>query len=369
VARFKRVGYHVAMRKGESGRRLWAVLARAAGLSALATGTMASGPCSSCEDSDYDKTFSLTELRIARDTALAMAPSQQREWARIEAESWDSSSCPTPYQLHAVRTLSGEPSSSDSTLTSSAGDSCKYHFSETCGEGRPFLVRGEARVASVAGGRGARTSPIAEAWLEDALMEHASIAAFARLSLQLLALGAPADLVQRAQLASLDELRHSDYCFAMASRHAGVALGPGPIAVQGALDDVSLTSLVESNLVEGCIGEALAAERLRCRAKLCVEPQLKAALLRIADDETRHAELAYGILAWCRSQAPELTRSVVERVLAAPGINLAREVEEPQVEDSAYVAEHGSRQLLRLSDHETWHQVLSPLLHAVALAA
>ena len=46
------------------------------------------------------------------------------------------------------------------------------------------------------------------AWLEIARMEHASIAAFARFALQLLAVGAPPDLILAGQRAMADETNH-----------------------------------------------------------------------------------------------------------------------------------------------------------------
>ena len=64
----------------------------------------------------------------------------------------------------------------------------------------------------------AERTRLAELWQADALMEHASIASFARFSLQLLALGAPARLVRDAQAAALDEVRHAEHAFSIASR-------------------------------------------------------------------------------------------------------------------------------------------------------
>jgi hypothetical protein len=71
------------------------------------------------------------------------------------------------------------------------------------------------------------------------------------------------------------------------------------------------------------------------------EREVKAALLRIAEDETRHAELASRILAWCREQAPN-TRSMLKRVLGE-GVPAPR-----------------------ASDRATPGHLLSPLLLAVA---
>ena len=58
---------------------------------------------------------------------------------------------------------------------------------------------------------------VVKAWTTAARAEHASVASFARFTLQLLHLGAPADLVADAQQAALDEVRHARLCFGVAS--------------------------------------------------------------------------------------------------------------------------------------------------------
>jgi hypothetical protein len=325
-------------------------LGRAAGLSALATATLASGPCGECE-APYDLCKDVSELADEREAGLAATadaaaggPSTHYDTVRLrdareEAEAWDGTGCPTDEQRRAIAQLNGEQDLYHGLPTTTAGSEkeCCYHITPRCGEGRPFLVHGEVRVAS------SDATPLdGNDWLDDALMEHASVAAFARLTLQLLAHAAPPAGVRDAPLAGIDELRHADFCFEQASRRAGRHLAPGPLSVTGALDDLSLGGLIESNLLEGCIGETLAAERLRARAQLTDDSQLRAALLTISEDETRHAELAFRILAWCREVAPELTRTTVRRVL--------REAGAPPTS----------------SERETWQQVLQPLFGALA---
>jgi len=187
----------------------------------------------------------------------------------------------------------------------------------TCG--RPFLVEGVALVAeavrrndwlsALAGELCVETvkqelrAALAASWREAALMEHASIAAFARFSLELLALGAPADLLRDAAQAVADEQKHAELCFALASAYAGAPLGPGPLDVRRCLSDVALESVLFTTFLEGCLGETLAAVEARERARHVVDPVLEAALLRIAEDESRHAALAWRFVKWA------LTRS------------------------------------------------------------
>src|SRR5262249_38820263 len=144
----------------------------------------------------------------------------------------------------------------------------------TCAEGRPFLVGAEARVAetgcrsdwmatgpspNAARLTAAERAELATAWTEVALMEHASIAAFARFTMHLLAVGAPASLVERSNAALADETLHAKLAFAIASAYAGRAIGPGPLDIVGALSQSSFRDILVTTIREGCIGETIAA--------------------------------------------------------------------------------------------------------------
>jgi hypothetical protein len=198
-----------------------------------------------------------------------------------------------------------------------------------CAIGRPFLVDGRERVAPVQARRDwgddfalpveglaldARQR-LAAAWQHIGQMEHASVAAFARFALQLLSLGAPPDLVEGATRAMADETRHARQAFGLASRYAGRALGPGPLDVQRALDHASLLPIVRLVVREGCIGETAAALEAREAAEHAVEPRLAQLLRAVAEDETRHAELAWRFVAWALERAPGQVAEVVEQEL------------------------------------------------------
>lgn len=90
-------------------------------------------------------------------------------------------------------------------------------------------------------------------------LEHASVAAFARFVLELIAPGAPSELVVSAQQVLGDEIEHARLCFGLASAYAGEALGPGALSAQGALDDPSFQGCVARAIHEACVGETLAA--------------------------------------------------------------------------------------------------------------
>src|SRR5690606_37693683 len=121
---------------------------------------------------------------------------------------------------------------------------CCYHWFDYC-SGRPLLAGDDAVAAPVRAGStwlgehvpqhmlgepdaDQRRRPAAD-WLADAQMEHASVAAFARAALELMAVGAPAELLAGCAEAGLDEVRHARLCFALAAAYGGVAYEPGPL--------------------------------------------------------------------------------------------------------------------------------------------
>jgi hypothetical protein len=193
--------------------------------------------------------------------------------------------------------------------------------------GRPFLIDDAARLAAKASradwtscdveldARGvseAERAALGAAWLRNALMEHASVAAFARFTLELLAVGAPADLIRDSNAAASDETRHAELCFALASEYLGEPVGPGALRIDGALDEISLEKLVVTTIAEGCVGETVAAIEAAEQLAHASDPVVWGVLSRISDDETRHAELAWRFVAWAIEQQP-LLRAVVER--------------------------------------------------------
>jgi hypothetical protein len=149
---------------------------------------------------------------------------------------------------------------------------------------------------------------LADAWLRDARMEHASIASFSELSLELLAIGAPPRLLRETHQAALDEIEHAEMTFAMASIYSGAQLGPAPFPEATKLRAKGdLVALALETFVDGCIEETIAASAARAAADRTSDATIRFVQEKIAEDETRHAELAWSILAWlCRREGPQL---------------------------------------------------------------
>ncbi len=139
---------------------------------------------------------------------------------------------------------------------------------------------------------------VAAGWLRDAQMEHASVASFARFVMDLLALGAPSDLVRDAGRALTDEVEHARLCFGLASRFAERDLGPAPLSLFATAPSRSFDEIVRSAVVEGCVGETIAAMVAEARLEGTRDWEARSVLSRIRDDETEHAELAWRFVRW-----------------------------------------------------------------------
>lgn len=203
---------------------------------------------------------------------------------------------------------------------------------QACAIGRPFLVAGTHRTADVAERpdwcateltpqldnlSDAQRETLAAHWSEIGLMEHASIAAFARFALQLLAAGAPPELLEATHAAMRDETRHARIAFSLASAYAGREVGPGALTIDGALDGACDEDVLRMVIQEGCIGETVAAAEAAEAAEHVTDPVLRTALERIARDEQRHAELAWRYVMWVVAESPELENVVLAEVAAA----------------------------------------------------
>lgn len=175
--------------------------------------------------------------------------------------------------------------------------------------GRPLRVGGAIVVADArarsdwadaggeVGAEGDRAAA-AEAWAREAAAEHASVAAFSRLSLQLLAFGAPPELLRACHVAALEEVEHARAAYAIASSLAGGPVGPGPLDVARASGLGSLEELVRETIADGCVGESAAALEAEQARGVVADARIRAALEIVARDEAAHAELAFRVVAW-----------------------------------------------------------------------
>lgn len=213
---------------------------------------------------------------------------------------------------------------------------------ESCDYGRPFSSRADAVTRADWARRlhprleGVDRAGLAAAWTTIGLAEHASVASFARFTLELLGLGAPAALVRDAQRALSDEIHHAELAFGLASAYAGHPVGPGPLPV-GEIRATDLVAMAVACVREGCLAETASALQLAERAAREPDPVVASVLRRLASDERRHAVLAWRAVQWaigvggapvraavaealCATRRDEAWRAVIQPVALAAGM-------------------------------------------------
>ncbi len=205
---------------------------------------------------------------------------------------------------------------------------------------------------------------LAALWQTDAQDEHASVAAFARATLELLAVGAPPDLVAASQQASLDEIRHARACLTLAARYAAPQ-EPGPLPALAPRDG-GLVALACNTFLEGCVGETIAALAARRAARRCELQATRDTLLTISEDETRHAELAWATVAWAVRTGG---RAVADALRALAHDLQARPVADPGPDrlSPATLAAHGrlTTAALAATRRDAWQDIIAPTLELI----
>lgn len=226
-----------------------------------------------------------------------------------------------------------------------------------CAIGRPFLIDGEARTANIETREDwcENTSltniadlplnlrnELAEAWEHTARMEHASIAAFARFALELLSLGAPSELIMRTNAAMVDETNHARLAFALAGAYRGKPVGPGRLAMDGAMDEGDdLASILRRVIREGCVGETVAAVEAGEGAARSRNETVRTTLETISADESMHAELAWKTVLWAQNTFGETARAVIREEIARLADELGTVQENRRTKHDETLLDHG----------------------------
>lgn len=175
----------------------------------------------------------------------------------------------------------------------------KVKYGDTgCYPGRRPVGLQESRAESHEDARGT--------WFANAArLEAASIHAFLRLREELALHGAGQALQDAAFASAEDEVRHAEVTTRLARRFG--AEPPEP-----SVADVPLRSLREvllDNAVEGCVRETYSALLAHHQALHAEDAEIREAMVRIAEDETRHAGLSWDIDAWATPRLSEEERA------------------------------------------------------------
>jgi hypothetical protein len=151
---------------------------------------------------------------------------------------------------------------------------------------------------------------------ELAYAEAASVEAFVQLAARLAAFGAPPRLRREALRSAKDETRHARIATRLARRHGEVPAKPRPCSFAR----LTFEDFACENAAEGCVRETFAALVAMHQAERAREPSVARAMQAIAEDEARHAELAWAIHRWVMTRLSPQGR---QRVRAAQAHALA----------------------------------------------
>jgi hypothetical protein len=159
---------------------------------------------------------------------------------------------------------------------------------------------------------------LGDGWARDGLFEHASVASFARFAMQLLAVGAPAELLRWTHLAAADEVHHAEMSFALASAYLGEPIEPDRLPFDAPLPIVAdLAAIAHETVMEGCIGETVATLQALDALERATDPAVRAVLEKTVLDEARHAELAWRFMAWALDAGGSDVHVAVSRAFVA----------------------------------------------------
>lgn len=218
---------------------------------------------------------------------------------------------------------------------------------------QPGCVVGR-RPAGLSGSSTCDTRAAGSYFADIAHLEAASVTAFRILRDELRANGAPKKLVRAAARAARDEIRHARATGALARR-----FGAQPrVPVVAASKPRSLEAMAIENAVEGCVRETYGALLATRQAALATDPVVRAAMMRIAHDETRHASLSWQVGRWLEARlAPAAKRSVARAKHAAAAELIEALANEPEVSFAALAGLPNaaeSTHLARQMQRELW---------------
>jgi hypothetical protein len=115
--------------------------------------------------------------------------------------------------------------------------------------------------------------------------------------------------VRAAERSAREERRHARVMTRLARNHGA----PVPALRVRAARARSLEAFARENAIEGCVKETYGAALALHQAQHAHDPNVRAAMQRIAFDEARHAELAWQIDAWVAPRLHSRARIRVAR--------------------------------------------------------
>ncbi len=249
-------------------------------------------------------------------------PLSDRVMGRLDASECESICCRTPqWSYNPYCTVSHVQGSSPRQFTISCGG-CSVDGRRTDG------IRVDHESALDIG------CDVARYFATMAAGEAGSVRAFERLVTELLALGAPMSLVSQVQVAAADEQRHTQ-----AAGEFARTFGAEPLGFSDSISSATRSAfeIAVENAVVGCVEESFGALVATWQSTHATQFRGREFFSMIADDETRHAELAWQIAEFLESHLSEPERLIVLNASHHAMDSIERKVYLPSSELSAWV--------------------------------
>ncbi len=180
---------------------------------------------------------------------------------------------------------------------------------------------------------------LARIWGERIPTEYRSITGFSSFSFDLIAAGAPVDLVAVCHRVCIDELRHTELAVRMVELYGG-HLPALPREINSLPVDTSLNVVAQacrSAILLSCLGETFACTELVMLRDRAIDPVVRGVLTVFLSDEIVHARVGWAYLAHaCKSADAATLESVAVGIpgyVEGIGANLFGTEERPAAVD------------------------------------
>lgn len=185
-------------------------------------------------------------------------------------------------------------------------------------------------------------------------LEAASVHAFLRLRDELALHGADVGLQDAARRSAMEEVQHARVTDRLARRFGGTPQRP----VVEELPPRSLMDVALENAVEGCVRETYGALLAHHQALHARDLEVREAMVRIAEDETRHAALSWDIDQWARprlsAEEREALREAQKRAVALLREDVAAPLDASIVTMAGMPTPEAALALLDTLEQELW---------------
>jgi hypothetical protein len=191
----------------------------------------------------------------------------------------------------------------------------------------------------------AERTRLAETWSRRSAAEYLAVSTFAVLAIDLVAAGAPADVLSLCMRAGIDEVRHAELCLRMIEIYGGKRVMPPP-GMSSLPDDPERPKLhqaLANTMLVSCVSETYATTVLTATRDLTTDPVAHAVLTSIYSDEVMHARLGWSYLRYGieRGGAGAIEAAAAMVPVALRGVANVVERERPVGEVTEAVRGHG----------------------------